>query len=39
MPWFNEESIVNYDLDKAKGILDEAGWIDAIMMELEKSRI
>jgi len=28
MPWFNEESIVNYDLDKAKGILDEAGWID-----------
>ena len=29
MPWFNEESIVNYDLDKAKGILDEAGWIDA----------
>lgn len=28
MPWANEAAIVEYDLQKAKGILDQAGWID-----------
>lgn len=28
MPWSNEEAIVEFDLQKAKNILDEAGWID-----------
>lgn len=26
MPWYNEESEVEYDLDKAKELLDKAGW-------------
>lgn len=28
MPWFNEESVVQYNIEKAKGILEEAGWTD-----------
>ncbi len=28
MPWFNEESIVKYDVEKAKELLEEAGWVD-----------
>lgn len=28
MPWSNDEAIVEFDLNKAKNILDEAGWID-----------
>ena len=28
MPWGSDEAIVEYDLDKAKSILEEAGWID-----------
>jgi peptide/nickel transport system substrate-binding protein len=26
MPWYNEKNVVSYDLDKAKKILDDAGW-------------
>ncbi len=28
MPWANDDAKVEYDLEKAKNILDEAGWID-----------
>lgn len=28
MPWYNEEAQVEYDLDGAKAILDEAGWTE-----------
>lgn len=28
MPWYNEEAQVDYDLDGAKAILDEAGWTE-----------
>lgn len=28
MPWSNDASIVEYDIEKAKSILEEAGWID-----------
>lgn len=28
MPWSNEEIMVQYDIDKAKSILEEAGWMD-----------
>ena len=28
MPWYNEEAEVEYDLDKAKEILEAAGWAD-----------
>ncbi|HHV38307.1 MAG TPA: ABC transporter substrate-binding protein [Tepidimicrobium sp.] len=28
MPWANEEAIVEYDLEKAKDILDKANWVD-----------
>lgn len=27
MPWFNEKSVVEYDIEKAKQILEEAGWL------------
>lgn len=29
MPWANSEAIVEYNLNKAKTILEEAGWIDS----------
>lgn len=28
MPWYNEESEVEYDQEEAKRILDEAGWVE-----------
>ena len=28
MPWYNEEAEVEYDLDKAKEILETAGWAE-----------
>ena len=27
MPWFSSDSVVEYDIEKAKGILEEAGWV------------
>lgn len=29
MPWFNEKSVVEYDIEKAKQILEEAGWLQS----------
>lgn len=29
MPWFNEDVIVEYDIEKAKQILEDAGWMDS----------
>lgn len=28
MPWGNDEAIVDYSIEKAKKLLDEAGWVD-----------
>ena len=28
MPWYNEESEVEYDQEEAKRLLDEAGWVE-----------
>lgn len=28
MPWYNEDGIVEYDLDAAKALMDEAGWVE-----------
>lgn len=29
MPWFNEDCIIEYDIENAKNILEETGWIDS----------
>lgn len=28
MPWYNEEAVTEYDLDAAKALMEEAGWIE-----------
>ena len=28
MPWYNEASVTEYDLDAAKALMDEAGWVE-----------
>lgn len=28
MPWYNEESVVEYDLEAAKALMEEAGWAE-----------
>lgn len=28
MPWYNEDSVVEYDLDAAKALMEEAGWTE-----------
>ena len=28
MPWYNEEAVTEYDLDVAKALMEEAGWIE-----------
>lgn len=28
MPWYNEEAVTGYDLEAAKALMDEAGWIE-----------
>lgn len=28
MPWYNEESVVEYDLEAAKALMEEAGWTE-----------
>ncbi|MDO5424861.1 MAG: ABC transporter substrate-binding protein [Eubacteriales bacterium] len=28
MPWYNEEAVTEYDLDAAKALMDEAGWVE-----------
>jgi len=36
MPWFNEESVVEYDIKKAKRILEEAGWVHTDENEIRR---
>ena len=28
MPWYNEDAVTEYDLDAAKALMEEAGWIE-----------
>ncbi len=28
MPWYNDEAVTEYDLDAAKQLMDEAGWVE-----------